>query len=52
VNVFVDDAGIQVFVSKEGRNYVSIETLPKRRSFDEAQHDLNMYAIEKKWQRV
>jgi hypothetical protein len=38
--------------SRYGTHRVKTKNLPIRKTFDEAQHDLNVYAREKGWKRV
>jgi len=66
-NVWHDEKGEDVFVNSGlgGKNYMSFRRsthgglhrvktkyLPERKSFDEAQHDLNLYAKKKGWKLV
>jgi hypothetical protein len=56
---FLDSDGAKIFVAKLGRSWASfkqngrwlrrLEDLPNRRSYDEAQHDLNVFADKKGW---
>jgi hypothetical protein len=56
---FLDSGGAKIFVARLGKSWASfkqdqsglrrLEGLPSRRSYDEAQHDWNIFADKKGW---
>lgn len=59
---FFDESGARVFVSRNGNGWLSVREfgkrrtpvtfLPARKTFDEAQRDLNGWALGKGWKRA